>query len=127
MEHVFKYKQSKIISVFGCVGYSDKTKRMEMGEVVAKYSDMIVVTSDNPGIAKFEDICNDIIIGIKDKMFECIEDRFSAINYAFKCMEDNDILVLIGKGAEDFQTIGKNRVSYSDKESVMKIIKGVLS
>jgi len=123
LSHIKQYAQSKIISVFGCVGYSDKDKREEMALSVSKYSDMIVVTTDNPGNASFSDICDDIIVGLKDKSFVCIEDRFTAISYAYKLMHEKDILVLIGKGAEDFQTIGNERVPYSDKESVLKLIK----
>jgi len=123
LSHIKQYAQSKIISVFGCVGYSEKDKREEMALSVSKYSDMIVVTTDNPGNASFSDICDDIIVGLKDKSFVCIEDRFTAISYAYKLMHEKDILVLIGKGAEDFQTIGNERVPYSDKESVLKLIK----
>jgi UDP-N-acetylmuramoyl-L-alanyl-D-glutamate--2,6-diaminopimelate ligase len=108
--------------VLGCVGYSDKDKRIEMGDVVARYSDKIVFTSDNPGCTPFTDICDDVIIGFGNSSFICIEDRFTAIKYAYNLMDDGDILVLIGKGAEDFQKIGNDRMPYSDKESINKIL-----
>jgi len=94
-----------------------------MGNIVAKYSDMIVVTSDNPGKTKFCDICNDIIIGIGNTPYVCIEDRVTAINYAYSIMNSDEILVLIGKGAEDFQKIGDERIAYSDKSVVLSLIK----
>jgi len=123
MEHIKSHSKSKIISVFGCVGYSNKQKRIDMGNIVAKYSDMIVVTSDNPGKTKFCDICNDIIIGIGNTPYVCIEDRVTAINYAYSIMNSDEILVLIGKGAEDFQKIGDERIAYSDKSVVLSLIK----
>lgn len=122
LSHIKSYSNHNIISVFGCVGYSDKDKRIEMGEVVARYSDKIVFTSDNPGCTPFTDICDDVIIGFGDSSFICIEDRFTAIKYAYNLMDEGDILVLIGKGAEDFQKIGNDRMPYSDKESINKIL-----
>jgi UDP-N-acetylmuramoyl-L-alanyl-D-glutamate--2,6-diaminopimelate ligase len=122
LNHIKIHTYGNIISVFGCVGYSDRDKRIEMAEAVAKYSDKIVVTTDNRGYTKFSDICNDIIVGLNNKEFTCIEDRYEAIKYAYSIMQDNDVLVIMGKGAEDFQTIEGKRISYSDKESVMNII-----
>ena len=122
LSHIRKNSTTKIISVFGCVGYSDKEKRKDFGQVVARYSDYIIITTDNIGDAEFKDVAEDIICGIGDKKYMCIEDRKSAIDYAYSIMSSGDILVAIGKGAEDFQTIGKNRIPYSDKNSIMEII-----
>ena len=121
LSHIKKFASGNIISVFGCVGYSDKDKREEMGMVVSRYSDMIIVTTDNRGTTQFSDIANDIIVGIGDGKFVCIEDRLSAISYASKIMQDKDVLVLIGKGAENFQKIENKRVTYSDRDSVISV------
>ena len=125
LTHIRNYSSSNIISLFGCVGYSDKEKRIKMGEVVSKYSDQIILTTDNRGNTPFEDICRDVLIGIGDNQYICIEDRCKAIEHGVKLLNNNDILVLIGKGAEDFQKINDQRVPYSDKDSLMKILKGI--
>ncbi|MGN0960902.1 MAG: glutamate ligase domain-containing protein, partial [Christensenellales bacterium] len=121
LNHISKYTNKNIISVFGCVGYSDKDKRYEMASVVAKHSSLVIVTSDNPGTTSFKEICDDVILGLDGVKYICIEDRETAIKYAYEIMTDNDIMVLMGKGAENFQTIGTERVPYSDKECVLKL------
>jgi len=123
LKHVKEFCNGKIVSLFGCVGYSDSDKRKEMAEAVARYSDYCVVSSDNPGTTKFADICKDIIDGLGELQYLCIEDRAEAIKEAYKLLNENDVLVLIGKGAENFQTIGTERVPYSDKECVLNLIK----
>lgn len=122
LRHISDYSDKRIISVFGCVGYSDDDKRKEIGAIVAKYSKLSIVTTDNRGHVKFDDICEGIKKGIGDAECVCIEDRFEAIKHGYDLLTDDDILVVIGKGAEDFQTIEGQRVPYSDKESVMKLL-----
>ena len=122
LSHIRVNTKGKIISVFGCVGYSDRDKRKDMGRVVSNYSDYIVITTDNIGMAIFQDVCQDIICGVGQVGYVCIEDRKTAINYAYGLMNDGDVLVCIGKGAEDFQMIGKTRIPYSDKECILEIL-----
>lgn len=117
-----KYATGKIISLFGCVGYSDYEKRIEIAQIVEKYSDYIIVTTDNRGTTPFNDICDDIIQGFSNSRFICIEDRKSAINFGYGMLKENDILVLIGKGAEDFQKIENEKVHYSDLECVNELL-----
>ena len=116
------FSKARIISLFGCVGYSDLDKRKEMTESVDKYSDYIIITTDNRGKVPFEDISNDIEKFIKHNKYISIEDRKSAINFGVGMLKENDILVLIGKGAEDFQNINGERVEYSDIAVVEDII-----
>lgn len=123
LKHISDTSDFDIVSVFGCVGYSNKDKRQEMALVIDKFSSKIVVTSDNPGNTKFDDICKDIVEVFSKENYTCIEDRECAIKYAYDNLQENEVLVLIGKGAEDFQTIGNERVKYSDKESILKLIK----
>ncbi len=123
LSHISNTSRYKIVSLFGCVGYSDRDKRIEMAKAVSKYSDRSIVTSDNPGFVSFEDICTDIIEGLGDIKYTCIEDREKAIEYGYKNLKNDEILVLIGKGAENFQTIGGERVQYSDRECVLKLDK----
>ena len=122
LKHITSTSDYNIISVFGCVGYSDKDKREEMAAVVAKYSRLAIVTTDNRGKTAFEDIANDIVNGLGDCPYTCIEDRAMAIKYGYDNMLDNDILVLIGKGAENFQNINGVRIPYSDREVVESLI-----
>ena len=122
LSHISNTCDLNIISLFGCVGYSDKDKREEIANVISKYSSLAIITTDNRGITSFEEISKDIILGLQDCRYECIEDRESAIRFGFEKMKESDILVIIGKGAEKFQTIGTDRISYSDKDSVLKLI-----
>ena len=122
LSHIKETSNYNIISVFGCVGYSDRDKRIEMARAVAKYSSKIIVTTDNRGNTEFKEICNDIIDGLGYLQYICIEDRETAIKYAYSVMEDNDLLVIMGKGAETFQKIGDERVSYSDRDVVVKLL-----
>ena len=122
LAHIKETSNYNIISVFGCVGYSDRDKRIEMARAVAKYSSKIIVTTDNRGNTEFKEICNDIIDGLGYLKYVCIEDRETAIKYAYSVMEDNDLLVIMGKGAETFQKIGDERVPYSDRDVVVKLL-----
>ena len=122
LQHIKSYSDSKIISVFGCVGYSDKEKRESMGSVVSKFSNEIVLTSDNSGNTPFEDICRDVIPAFGDVVFHTESDRGSAIDLAYRLSKVGDIVVLIGKGAETFQKIGDERVPYSEKDCVLKLM-----
>lgn len=122
LSHIRQTSNYNIVCVFGCVGYSDRDKRIEMASAVAKYSHKIIVTTDNRGNVEFKDICNDIIDGLTNSYYVCIEDRETAIKYGYSIMGENDLLVVIGKGAEDFQKIGDKRVPYCDKDVVVKLL-----
>lgn len=119
--HISNHTNKKIISIFGCVGYSDREKRMDMASVVAEYSDKVIVTTDNRGKTTFDEITADIICGLGDCDYLCIEDRKSAIDYGFDVMTGGDILVIMGKGSENFQMIEEERVPYSDIECVLDL------
>ena len=93
-----------------------------MAQAVDKYSDYIIVTTDNRGDTLFEDIAKDIQMGIKKCQHICIEDRKSAINFGLGMLKTDDIFVIMGKGAENFQKIGKDKVAYSD----LKVVKDLL-
>jgi len=112
-----------IVTIIGCVGYSDINKRIDIASVCDKYSEKIIITTDNRGNTSFEEIANDMIRGIGDKKYYLIEDRFEAIKFGINMLEENDILMVLGKGAENFQKIGNDRIYYSDLESVEKILK----
>ncbi len=118
-----KLRKGKIITLFGCVGYSDSKKRKEMGEVASLYSDRIVITTDNPKNTDFNLINSDIIKGINaSKDIDIIYDRKKAIEFAMGLMKTNDTLVLLGKGAEKYQKVDNSLVYYNELEFVGKII-----
>lgn len=116
--------KGKIISVFGCGGDRDKTKRPIMGSVAAKYSDITIVTSDNPRTEDPRAIIDDIIVGITDS-HTVIEDRKDAIEYACKIASKDDIVVIAGKGHEDYQIIGTTKHHFSDKETVINYFNSI--
>lgn len=115
-------RSGKITTIFGCVGYSDSEKRTKMGEIASKYSDKIVITTDNICNANFEDVTNDIIKNITCE-YKIIEDRKQAIIDSYVDMIDGEILVVLGKGNENYQKIGDKKISYSDIDVVQKLIK----
>lgn len=116
--------KGKIIAVFGCGGDRDKTKRPIMGSVAAKYSDITIVTSDNPRTEDPRAIIDDIIVGITDS-HTVIEDRKDAIEYACKIASKDDIVVIAGKGHEDYQIIGTTKHHFSDKETVINYFNNI--
>lgn len=116
-----QFSRGKIVSLFGCVGYSDKKKRIDMAEVVSRYSDFAIITTDNRGVVSFDNIAKDIREGLSIEYIE-VEDRKKAINYGAEILKDDDVLVLIGKGAENFQKIGNDRIDYSDIECVKDLL-----
>lgn len=110
--------KGKIITVFGCGGDRDRTKRPIMGNIAAKYSDIAIVTSDNPRTEDPKVIIDDIVAGITDS-HTVIEDRKDAIEYACRIARKDDIVVIAGKGHEDYQIIGTTKHHFSDKETVI--------
>lgn len=124
LSNVRNMVKGKIISLFGCVGYSDKDKRMDMASSVDEYSDFIIITTDNRGKTPFQDIASDIIDGISRNKYVCIEDRKCAINFGLGMIKGGDVLVLIGKGAENFQMIDDTRCDYNELQYVKELISG---
>ena len=115
-------KEEKIYVVIGCGGDRDKTKRPVMGKISTDLSDFVVFTNDNPRTEKAEDILNDIIRNLKNDNFKIIKDRKKAILYAMNLLSNKDILLILGKGHENYQIIGKTKKYFSDKEIVLSQI-----
>ena len=110
-------RKGKITTLFGCVGYSDSEKRIQMGQIASKFSDRIILSSDNPCNSSFDSIISDIKQGITCECVE-IEDREKAIRFAFDNMIDNETLVILGKGAEKYQKVNGKYIKYSDIDVV---------
>ncbi len=111
----------KIITVFGCGGDRDKGKRPIMGKIAAEYSDVVIVTSDNPRTEDPLKIIEDIKAGITG--VRVIPDRREAIREAIREANEGDVVLLAGKGHEDYQIIGKEKIHFDDREEALKAAK----
>ncbi|KHD37124.1 UDP-N-acetylmuramoylalanyl-D-glutamate--2,6-diaminopimelate ligase [Clostridium acetobutylicum] len=114
----------RIITVFGCGGDRDKSKRGLMGMAVGILSDYCIITSDNPRHEKPEDIIRDIERGMQtiNSSYEKITDRRCAIKRGIEILKEEDILIIAGKGHEDYQIIGDNKVHFDDREVVNELL-----
>lgn len=112
---------NRLIALFGCGGNRDKGKRKLMGEIATSYADIVYVTNDNPRFEKPLDIIKDILEGCKnDKKIVVEENREIALKKAIKEIEKGDILMVLGKGHEEYQIIGNKYLKFSDKEVINK-------
>ena len=113
-------RKNHVISVFGCGGDRDRSKRPIMGEIANRLSDVVILTSDNPRTEKPEDILEEIKEGIgrsqkKTKLF-VITDREAAIHQAIELAEAEDLVLIFGKGHETYQILGKEKIPFSDQQ-----------
>ena len=115
-------KPKRIITLLGCGGNRDKTKRPIMGKTAVQNSDWVIFTSDNPRDEEPEAIINDITSGLSENNFEIITDREQAIKKAVYMAEKNDLVVLAGKGHEDYQIIKGKKFHFDDHEVAGKYI-----
>ncbi len=115
----------KIITVFGCGGNRDTTKRPLMGKVACKYSDRVIITSDNPRFEEPSRIIAEIEAGVKNicRNYEIVPDRRSAIETALMQAGEGDVVVLAGKGHEDHQIIRDKILPFDDRTVAMEILK----
>lgn len=115
-------KQGRVITIIGCGGDRDPMKRPIMGNIATKLSDYVILTSDNPRTEDPQNIMNDILKGVKTDNYEVIIDRKEAIKRGMEILNDNDILLILGKGHEDYQIIGHEKIHFDDFEEVEKWI-----
>jgi len=115
-------KPQRIITVFGCGGNRDKTKRPLMGKVSEENSDWVIVTSDNPRKENPEAIIRDITAGMKTNRYQVIVNREEAIKQAIFMAQKDDVIVIAGKGHEDYQIIGTKKYHFDDREVARKYI-----
>ncbi|HZV12495.1 MAG TPA: UDP-N-acetylmuramoyl-L-alanyl-D-glutamate--2,6-diaminopimelate ligase [Candidatus Kapabacteria bacterium] len=119
VREIVKEKKGNVITLFGCGGDRDRTKRPIMGAIAARLSDRVIVTSDNPRTENPKMIIEDVLKGVSQpENVEAIEDRAEAINAALGMAKSNDIVLLAGKGHEDYQIIGTAKVHFDDMERV---------
>ena len=113
----------RILAVFGCGGNRDRGKRPRMGEAVARYADVAVLTSDNPRFEDPEAILQDVLPGLKEAREVLVEvDRRTATRKALEMLGPQDALLIAGKGHEDYQIIQGVKHHYSDQEVVREIL-----
>lgn len=123
---VTAYKElakARVITLVGCGGDRDPLKRPIMGDIASKYSDYVIFTSDNPRTEDPEKIMNDIIKGVHGDNYEVILDRREAIKKALDMIKKDDIVLLLGKGHEDYQIIGHTKIHLDDSEEILNYVK----
>lgn len=115
-------KKNPVYTVFGCGGNRDKLKRPLMGKIATELSDQVIVTSDNPRNENPSKIIEDIKLGITNQNYKVIEERASAIEQAIKMSGKNSVILIAGKGHEDYQEVNGVRNHFSDKEVAIKVL-----
>jgi UDP-N-acetylmuramoyl-L-alanyl-D-glutamate--2,6-diaminopimelate ligase len=116
-------RTSHIITVFGAGGDRDRTKRPIMGKIAVELSDIVIVTSDNPRTENPEAIIDDIFSGIPPgKKVVREPDRKHAIEMALSQAQPGDVILLAGKGHENYQVIGREKIHFDDREEVLQFI-----
>lgn len=113
-------RQGRVFTVFGCGGDRDRTKRPLMGEAAARYSDVCIVTSDNPRTEDPEQIIDEIMPGIPKEKQHRITDREEAIRAALKLARPGDCILIAGKGHENYQIFADETITFSDSAVVAK-------
>ena len=119
---VNSFKKGRCIAVFGCGGDRDATKRPIMGEIGTKMADIAIITSDNPRCEDPKKIIDDIVSGDVDGKFTVVENRKEAIKSALSLAKKDDIVLLLGKGQETYQIIGKEKIHFDEREIVKEIL-----
>lgn len=118
--------RGKLWCVFGCGGDRDKGKRPLMGAIAEEFADIVVVTDDNPRTEEPRAIINDILAGMLDAGHaRAVEGRAEAVTNAVMQAKENDVVLVAGKGHEDYQIVGNRRLDYSDRVTVARLLGAV--
>ena len=115
-------KKGKVITIVGCGGDRDPIKRPIMGGIATNLSDYTILTSDNPRTEDPAKIMEDILKGVKSTNYEVELDRKTAIKKGIEMLKPEDILLILGKGHEDYQIIGDKKYYFSDKNTILDIL-----
>ncbi|WP_276948935.1 UDP-N-acetylmuramoyl-L-alanyl-D-glutamate--2,6-diaminopimelate ligase [Acetatifactor muris] len=124
-----EYQPGRLVCVFGCGGNRSKLRRFEMGEVSGRLADLTVITSDNPRFEEPQDIIEDIKTGIGRTAGRYVEicDRKEAIAWAISSAEEGDLIVLAGKGHEDYQEIKGKKYPMDERQIIRELLDGGLT
>lgn len=117
-----RHCKNKLTVVFGCGGDRDKSKRIEMGQIAEQLADNIIVTDDNPRFEQGQTIIDAITVGIKAHRFTVINDRKKAIQHGIKNSSALDIVLVAGKGHEDYQELKGVKHPFSDRKIVQECL-----
>lgn len=119
-----EYKPKRLVCMFGCGGNRSKLRRFEMGEVSSKLADLTVVTSDNPRDEEPQAILDDIVVGVKkaDGNYVTVLERKEAIRYCIVNAQEGDVIVLAGKGHEDYQEIKGKKYHMDERELIQEVL-----
>jgi UDP-N-acetylmuramoyl-L-alanyl-D-glutamate--2,6-diaminopimelate ligase len=127
-------RTGRIITVFGCGGDRDRTKRPKMGEAAVQYSDVVILTSDNPRTEDPAVILREVEVGVKKALinraqvqYRMIADRRAAIEAAVREAKTGDMVVIAGKGHEDYQILGTTKHHFDDREVARETIGAIKS
>lgn len=120
LETIKEFARGRIITVFGCGGDRDRTKRPIMGRIAAQYSDHVIITSDNPRTENPFTILDEVEVGVKEltNQYDKIEDREKAIKQALKEAKSEDVVLIAGKGHENYQILKDRIIHFDDCEIV---------
>ena len=127
LKTVREFAKGRVICVFGCGGDRDRAKRPIMGEIAGRFSEFAVITSDNPRTENPMSIIESIEEGVKKSgtHYTVIESRREAIRYALSMAKDRDVIMIAGKGHENYQEINGTKYHFDDKEIVEELLKEV--
>ena len=121
------FADGKLICLFGCGGDRDRGKRPQMAAIAAELADVVVVTSDNPRTENPQQILDDVVEGIPSgTALTVMLDRAEAISGAIKNAGSQDLLLIAGKGHEDYQILGTQKVHFDDREQALKALQDKL-
>ncbi len=122
-----EYNPKRIISIFGCGGNRSRDRRFTMGETIGRLSDLSIITADNPRRENVLDIIEDIKVGMEksDGEYVAIPDRQEAVTYAIAHAKKGDMIILLGKGHEDYQEVNGVQYHYGEREAVANAMKEV--
>jgi UDP-N-acetylmuramoyl-L-alanyl-D-glutamate--2,6-diaminopimelate ligase len=124
VKKIAKDRNGRLLLLFGCGGNRDSGKRPQMGRVAGDISDFLVITDDNPRLEESQNIMHEIVQGISPDFHEyvLIQDRKKAIEFIINKSQDNDVVILAGKGHETYQVLKNETVYFNDQEEVTKAI-----
>ena len=122
LEMIKGYAKGDVICIFGCGGNRDREKRPIMGRIAEDNSDFVVVTSDNPRFEEPMAIIDEIVAGMEKSNHMVIEDRREAIRYALTHARKDDVILLAGKGHEDYQEIKGVHYPFDEKVVVRELL-----
>lgn len=119
---VNEFKEARLITLFGCGGDRDKTKRSLMGKIATELSDYVIITSDNPRSENPDEIIKDILSGVTGDNYSVVPGRKEAIKKALSMAEKDDIILLAGKGHETYQVLSEGKIHFDEREILKELL-----